>query len=137
MARKTAAPVEELEAFEEVTDDATDSSEGKLSAKEAATAIGTDARSLRKYLRSQHGLVGQGQRWLIAPDDIPELKAKFDVFSKGAKPKVDKPAKKAAKPKADAPPPDDDDELEDLTDLMPDDDELEDLDDLLDLEDDD
>lgn len=110
MARKT----KDEAAIEEVAD--TDGGD-TLSAKEAAGKIGTDARTLRKFLRSQHGLVGQGQRWAIAADDIPELKAKFDNWGKA---KAD--SKPAAKPAPDA-----DEVYDDLEDALEeiDDDELE------------
>ncbi len=63
-----------------------------LSAKEAATKIGTDARTLRKYLRSVNGLVGQGNRWAIEADDLDELKKGFDAWHKaGAKGKTTRP----------------------------------------------
>lgn len=55
-----------------------------LSAKEAAKAIGTDARTLRKYLRSKNGLVGQGNRWALegSKKAIGLLKKDFDAWNK-------------------------------------------------------
>jgi len=96
--------------------------ESPLSAKEAAAAIGTDARTLRKFLRSRSGLIGQGNRWEIDPDEVDELKEQFEAWGKG---------KAARAEKATKPPVDDDevdtidadDELEEITD-----DDLEDLD---------
>ena len=115
---KKAAPVtdevEELEAEE-----STGSS--MLSAKEAAAAIGTDARTLRKFLRSQHGLVGQGQRWGISPDDLPKLKAQFQAKAKSASTKADGKVKKGTAPAEDLT----DEELEDMADL----DDLEEIED--------
>lgn len=77
--------VDELEVLtegdDEVTDDEPEIEEG-LSAKEAAQRIGTDARSLRKFLRSKRGLVGQGKRWTLDPAEIPQLKADFDEYSR-------------------------------------------------------
>jgi len=51
-----------------------------LSAKAAATALGTDARTLRKFLRKSNGLVGQGQRWMIEADSIPALREEFTAW---------------------------------------------------------
>jgi hypothetical protein len=51
-----------------------------LSAKQAAIALETDARTLRKFLRKRNGLVGQGYRWLIDPDDIEQLKLEFKLW---------------------------------------------------------
>jgi hypothetical protein len=52
----------------------------------AASELGTDARQLRKFLRSDASPlqpVGQGARYVITPADIPELKAKFDAWKTG------------------------------------------------------
>ena len=103
-----------------------------LSAKEAATELGTDARTLRKFLRKRNGLVGQGQRWAIDRKDIKALKKEFDAWAKG-KPeakaddggKPEKPAKEKSLPKTDeeiyGSNDDLDDELEELEDLELDD----------------
>lgn len=139
MAKKAAAPVVEDEiddlvelddvAVAEDTEEVTDGGD-MLTAKAAATKLGTDARTLRKFLRKKQGTVGQGQRWAISADDIPALKAEFDTWAKGARstePKADKaPKAKAAKaqPK-DEPPAPDADELEEIDDLI---EELDDLD---------
>lgn len=94
-----------------------------LSAKEAATELGTDARTLRKFLRKRSGLVGQGNRWAIEPKELKALKKEFDAWAKGTA------EAKAAKAK----PPVDDDEVESIEDLEDalqelDDDDLEELD---------
>lgn len=91
-----------------------------LSAKEAAAQLGTDARTLRKFLRKRSGLVGQGNRWEIDPKEIKALKKEFDEWAKGAR--------SESKPKVTEPPADDDltdidDAIEEITD-----DELEELD---------
>jgi hypothetical protein len=100
-----------------------------LTAKAAATKLGTDARTLRKFLRKKQGTVGQGQRWAISADDLPALKAEFDTWAKGARstePKADKAPKAKAKPQPkDEPPAPDADELEEIDDLI---EELDDLD---------
>ena len=36
-----------------------------LTPKQLALQLGTDARTVRKFLRSTRGLVGQGKRWQI------------------------------------------------------------------------
>lgn len=56
---------------------------GKLSAKEAATELGTDARTLRKFLRKKSGLVGQGQRWEIDRKDLKALRKEFEDWAGG------------------------------------------------------
>lgn len=95
-----------------------------LSAKEAAKELGTDARTLRKFLRKKNGLVGQGQRWAIDPKGLKKLKKEFDAWNKGAE---DKAAKaKKADPVAD-------DDMEEFDTEVPDfsnDDELDELEDL-------
>lgn len=55
-----------------------------LSAKEAATILGTDARTLRKFLRSKQGLVGQGNRWLLSPSKkaMDALRKEFEAWNK-------------------------------------------------------
>lgn len=127
MARKTTKQVEaiedEVEELEELDDaievaDADDDGGDLLSAKEAATRIGTDARTLRKFLRKKNGLVGQGNRWAIDVEDLDALKTEFNAWAKGNKAASDE---KKAKAKVTAPPADDDafeeiddDDLEEL-----------------------
>lgn len=147
MMAKKAIPVEEVEdlEFEELDEvegtdkpesDTPDDNEGALSAKEAAKLIGTDARMLRKFLRSEKGLVGQGNRWQIDEDKVDELKARFEAWGKGKKKAEDKPPKEkkvvVAKLKTEELPEVDDDFLEELEDLEdPADDELDDSEDEL------
>jgi len=136
MARKTkAAPpaddeIEELddevEEVEEVEDDeVSDDSEGEgLTAKALAKLLGSNGREVRKFLRSERGKVGQGQRWNIDPDDVEELKTKFANWGKRSK-------GEGKKPKKSAPPADEAvDEVEELEN-----DELEDISDIEDLDD--
>lgn len=130
----------ELDEIEEDNDEpADDPTEGMLSAKEAAKAIGTDARTLRKFLRKKAGKVGQGNRWLIDPDDLKKLKAEFEASSRSKADADDdeeeepKPkAKKSKSKKKKAPEPDPVDEDEDEDDDE-DDDEFEVLDEIDDL----
>lgn len=135
-----AVELEELEELDAVNDEADVSDEsGMLTAKAAAKLLGTDGRTLRKFLRKKHGILGQGKRWEVDPDDIDELKAEFADYAK-PKPKADeKPAKakKTTTTKTDAEIYGDDDvdedfeEIETLDDLDgPDEDELDELEEL-------
>lgn len=62
----------------------------KLSAKEAAREIGTDARTLRKFIRSAKDLpiepVGQGARYEFTKQEVKTLKKAFVTWSNGSKP---------------------------------------------------
>lgn len=129
MAKKPTKVEEELEELEEVddleeveddSDDDSDEDDGNIiSAKEAARLIGTDGRTLRKFLRHRHGLVGQGNRWEISVEELDELKK---AFNKWHKPRV-KEAKAPKKVKsvtfnmADDDDADDDDVLDEIEDL--------------------
>lgn len=102
MAKKAAEVIEELDELEEMGE-ATESvdSGDKLTAKQAATLLKTDGRTLRKFLRKKHGTIGQGQRWEIDEADMPALKAEFEAFGRGTKAEPKAPGEKApAKPKA-------------------------------------
>ena len=92
---KAAKAVEVEEVDEEVTEGAA------LSAKEAAAALGTDARTLRKFLRKRSGLVGQGNRWEIDPGEMKTLKKEFDAYISGQK--AEKAEKAASKKVTEAP----------------------------------
>lgn len=57
--------------------------EEPISAKGAARIIGTDARTLRKFLRSDawpYDPVGQGHRYEFTPDDMPRLQRGFEAW---------------------------------------------------------
>lgn len=57
--------------------------EEPISAKAAARRIGTDARSLRKFLRSDawpYDPVGQGKRYAFTEKDIPKLQRGFEAW---------------------------------------------------------
>lgn len=59
--------------------------EEPLSAKGAARELGTDARTLRKFLRSDHSpfqAVGQGRRYEFDTDQFKKLKMKFEKWQK-------------------------------------------------------
>lgn len=59
-----------------------------LSAKQAAQQLGTDARTLRKFMRAitpKENQPGQGNRYAIEEDLIPELQVKFTDWAKGKK----------------------------------------------------
>ena len=63
-----------------------------LSAKEVAVQFGTDARTLRKFLRAttpKDDQPGQGNRWSVDEDELKALRKKFDEW---ALPKVADPA---------------------------------------------
>ncbi len=69
-------------------------SEGGLSAKEAAIALGTDARTLRKFLRSSASPfepVGQGSRYTFDEKEMKRLKKSFTAWGSGSKKKDEKP----------------------------------------------
>lgn len=116
--------LEELDEPIEVASSDGDGGSNLLSAKAAASALGTDGRTLRKFLRKKHGTIGQGQRWEIDPADLDQLKIEFAAFGKGgAKGEGKKKSKK------DKPPADDVEPVEEL-----DADELEEIEDISDLE---
>jgi hypothetical protein len=51
-----------------------------LTPKELATQIGTDPKTVRKFLRSTEGLdrkVGKGHRWSIEAKQVKGLKSRF------------------------------------------------------------
>lgn len=57
-----------------------------LDTAKVASELGTDARTLRKFLRSDASpleAVGQGARYAITDADLPELKEKFDAWRSG------------------------------------------------------
>lgn len=97
-----AADEVELEELDEATEPATASEGGEmLTAKAAASLLKTDGRTLRKFLRKEHGTIGQGQRWEVDPNDIDALRVRFEAWKGGAKDKADKTDKpKAPKSKA-------------------------------------
>lgn len=54
-----------------------------LTPKELALKFETDARTVRKFLRSDAGLdakVGKGQRWAIEAKQVRSLKARFEKW---------------------------------------------------------
>lgn len=64
-----------------------------LSTKEAAAEIGTDARTLRKFIRSDScsfDAVGQGKRYEFSKKDVNQLKKAFLAWSGGSTPKKTK-----------------------------------------------
>lgn len=61
-----------------------DGEEPTFSAKQVATRIGTDAKSLRKFFRdptSGYEAVGQGARYDFPASQLPEIKEKFDAWA--------------------------------------------------------
>lgn len=60
-----------------------------LSAKEVARELGTDQRTLRKFLRAvtpKEDQPGQGNRWLIEPKDVKKLRKQFEEWGKAKRP---------------------------------------------------
>lgn len=56
-----------------------------FSAKQVATRIGTDAKTLRKFLRSKaspYEAVGQGARYEFPKEDLAEIKRIFQKWEK-------------------------------------------------------
>ena len=113
-----------------------------LTAKQAATKLGTDARTLRKFFRATPDIeaVGRGGKYEIDAKELPAIRKAFKVWEKAeAKAAEERAARKAAKAIAkkshdeDAAKADDIDEYAELEE--PTDDDLEDLDDDEDLED--
>lgn len=67
-------------------------------AKQVATRCGTDAKTLRKFLRSSHSTaepVGQGGRYEFDASDLPLIKREFAAWRKKAEAR-----KPAAKPES-------------------------------------
>ena len=61
-----------------------------LSAKEVAQELGTDARTVRKFLRKTYGTIGQGNRWNIQRKEIAKLRKAFNEWAKPPEPKESK-----------------------------------------------
>jgi hypothetical protein len=109
-----------------------------LTAKQVATRIGTDAKTLRKFFRagvSDFKAVGQGGRYEFAKADLPAIKAAFEKWNAGkavrtTRAKSDEPKKPTGRMATVVEEELDDEEptLEDLDDLeLDDDEELDDL----------
>lgn len=65
-----------------------------LTPKELAARFDTDARTVRKFLRSTEGMdakVGKGQRWAIEAKQVRSLKARFNRWD-AARKATDAPA---------------------------------------------
>jgi hypothetical protein len=72
-----------------------------LTAKQVATRLGTDAKTLRKFFRtgaSQFKAVGQGGRYEFAKADLPAIKAAFEAYTSGKTPRVKRDPADKAKP---------------------------------------
>lgn len=67
-------------------------------AKQVATRCGTDAKTMRKFFRSNASTVeavGQGGRYEFAAADLPQIKREFDSWRKRAESRSTKPAPKS------------------------------------------
>jgi hypothetical protein len=91
-----------------------------LSAKAVAQMLGTDGRTLRKFLRLKFGKVGHGNRWVIDPEDVDDIRRGFEEFNKPKPTKEVKVLLAASDDEAD--------EVEDLDDFLAE--EIEDLEEL-------
>lgn len=49
-----------------------------MTPKQMALMLNTNARTVRKFLRSQRGKVGQGNRWGVDDDELEELEAAWN-----------------------------------------------------------
>lgn len=123
-AKKIEAPEPEIEEIEDLeTTDEVDETEdedegGSLSASAVAALLGTDGRTLRKFLRASphYVAVGQGNRYKFDEEDVELMKERFEKATKRAKKEAAaKAALKKASKKAVVPDPDDvlEDELAD------------------------
>lgn len=66
-----------------------------ITPKELAAELGTDARTVRKFLRSPAGFdarVGKGQRWSIESKSVRSLKAKFTKWDEARQVAAEAPA---------------------------------------------
>lgn len=107
----------------------------KLSAKEAAIEVGTDPRTLRKFLRSEDcpfDPVGQGNRYQFTKGEVKKLKKLFIEWSGGTSKKKATKAEKVIEA-------DDEEDVEeiDLDDDIEDQDEVDATTEEVDLDDDD
>lgn len=104
----------------------------KLSAKEAAAELGTDARTLRKFLRSKASPiepVGQGNRYEFTAKEVKALKKAFISWGSTSKAKAEKPAREAEPETEDVVDEMTGDLIEDLDDLEePSDEDLDEID---------
>lgn len=105
-----------------------------LSAKEAAAELGTDARTLRKFLRSKAQdvvePVGQGKRYALTKGDVKKLKKKFEQWSESGsrKQKEDEEFEEAIDDIPEVDFDEDEDGMSDIEDeLEPDEDDLEEI----------
>lgn len=70
-----------------------------LTAKQVATRIGTDAKTLRKFFRSSNSTVeavGQGGRYEFAKEDLEKIRSEFTNWSSNKPARAPKGSKKAA-----------------------------------------
>lgn len=83
-----------------------------LTTREVADRVGTEPRTLRRFLRANDRGVGAGSRYEFGPDDVADLKKRFTEWQKAddakreakdapatPKAKVDPKPKPAPKPK--------------------------------------
>lgn len=56
-----------------------------LTPKEFAQKVDSDPRTVRKFLRSEIGTVGKGQRWAIEAKQVRSLTSKFSKWDAARK----------------------------------------------------
>ena len=131
-------PADDEEADDELPDRDT------YTAKQVATRIGTDAKTLRKFFRSAASTVepvGQGGRYEFDAEDMPQIKKEFDGWNttrptRGRPANADKAATKKSRTEvADEMPEEEELDLDDELEDEPTEDDLDEIEDDLDLED--
>lgn len=102
-----------------------------LTPKQLALHLETDARTVRKFLRSKHGKVGQGKRWAISgtKKELTQISKDFEAWrASNARPIKDKVS--ATEPEVDDSITEELDIESELEDLDPTFEDLEDIEDL-------
>lgn len=56
-----------------------------ITPKEFAVKVESDPRTVRKFLRSEMGTVGKGQRWAIESKQVRSLATKFSKWDEARK----------------------------------------------------
>jgi len=95
MGKKTKTEIVELEDFEaDVDEETTNGHEPEsevITPKQLAVSLGSDARTVRKFLRSDKGKgfkVGQGNRWQLEPEELDGLTAAWHTWRTALNAKV-------------------------------------------------
>lgn len=105
----------------------TEGGEDVLAAKQVATILGVEAKTLRQFLRSSASTfeaVGSGGRYEFTEDQVPKLKEEFDAWKSGHGSRGTKRGTGTTKGKASKPAADTLEEVEEIEELEPDFEEL-------------